>query len=68
MATIDPRLVSIAITELPAIIDWIRNAFMQANPGAPVPTDAEVHAAYVVARDASLAKDEQLLIDHPGTL
>lgn len=59
------QLVNVAIQELPAAIDWIRSAFTKAKPDAPVPTDAEVIAAFNAAVASSIAKDEQWLAAHP---
>jgi len=63
--TIDPRLVSIAIANLPDLISWLRVEFMKKNPTAPTPTDAEVLAAYNEARLSSLEKDARWLEAHP---
>jgi hypothetical protein len=62
---IDPRLVQVAISVLPAAIAWLREQFASANPDAPVPTDAEVSAAYQSALASSLAKDTAWLEAHP---
>lgn len=58
-------LVAIAIQNLPAIIDSLKGWFSQANPGAPLPTDEEVIAAYQEALASSLAKDAAWLAAHP---
>lgn len=58
-------LVGIAIQELPAIIDSLKGLFVQQHPDAPVPTDAEVIAAYQEALASSLAKDAAWLEAHP---
>jgi hypothetical protein len=60
-------LVAIAIQNLPAIIDSLKGFFHQANPGAPLPTDEEVIAAYQQALASSLAKDAAWLAAHPET-
>ena len=58
-------LVAIALQNLPAIIDSLRGLFAHANPGAPLPTDEEVIAAYQQALASSLAKDAAWLDAHP---
>ena len=58
-------LVAIAIQNLPAIIESLKGFFQQANPGAPLPTDEEVIAAYQEALASSLAKDANWLASHP---
>jgi hypothetical protein len=60
-------LVTIAIQELPALIAAIRSLFVTANPTAPVPTDAEVIAAYQQAYALTVATDEAWLAAHPPT-
>lgn len=67
MPSIDPRLVQVAITLVPSVISWIREAFQKKAPDAPVPTDAEVIAAYEQAFQSSLAKDAAWLAAHPET-
>ena len=60
------ELIELAITQTPAIVAGIKALFVKANPGLPVPTDAEVIEA---ARDAflqSLAKDDAWLAAHPN--
>ena len=58
-------LAAIAIQNLPAIIDALKGMFLRANPGAPLPTDEEVIAAYQEALASSLAKDANWLAAHP---
>jgi len=58
-------LIQIAISEAPAVIALLRGLFQQKNPSAPVPTDAEVIAAFEKAFKSSLAKDDQWLAAHP---
>ena len=57
-------LLEIAITNLPAIIDSLKGWFHAANPEAPLPTDAEVIAAYQEALASSLSTDAQWLAAH----
>lgn len=57
-------LVAVAIQNLPAIIDSLREWFHEANPGAPLPTDTEVIEAYQQALASSLAKDAAWLAAH----
>jgi hypothetical protein len=58
-------LVTIAIAELPDAIKFLKGLFVSANPDAPVPTDAEVIAAYLSACASSIATDEAWLAAHP---
>jgi hypothetical protein len=58
-------LLKIAIQEAPAVIAMLRGLFQQKNPSAPVPTDAEVFAAFEKAFNSSLAKDNAWLAAHP---
>jgi hypothetical protein len=58
-------LVQVAIEEAPAVIAWLRDAFAKRDPTAPVPTDAEVIAAYQSAFASSIARDEAWLAAHP---
>lgn len=58
------QLITIAIQETPGIIALIRDAHMRNNPDSPVPTDAEVIAAYETAFRSSLEKDARWLEDH----
>lgn len=61
----NPNLLSVAIAEAPAIIGFLRVAFAKHHPDDPVPTDAEVMAAYEAAFTASIAKDDRWLATHP---
>jgi hypothetical protein len=58
-------LVLLAIKEAPTIIEWLRAKHTVTNPGQPVPTDAEIIAAYQNAFVSSLAQDSAWLAAHP---
>ena len=60
------QLIAIALQETPAIIASLKSLFVAQNPTAPVPTDAEVIAAYNSAFISSLAKDTAWLAAHPA--
>ena len=62
---IDPRLINIAIEELPGAISWLKGLFAAAHPDAPVPTTAEVIAAYHSALVSGLARGQAWLDSHP---
>lgn len=64
--TIDPRLIDLAIQEVPAVIEEIKNLFHKANPTDPTPTSKEVIAAYQSAFVSSLAKDAAWQAAHPA--
>ena len=58
-------LLLLAIKEMPNIIDFVKSAFVKANPGAPMPTSEEVLQMTAQAITSSLAKDENWLKAHP---
>lgn len=58
-------LVDVAVAELPAIIDFLKDAFAKKHPDAPVPTSEEVIAAYQAAFVADIADDEAYRAAHP---
>ena len=62
---IDPRLVDLAIEEVPAAIEWIKSAFAARHPTDPQPTSEEVIAARDHAYKISLAVDDAILAEHP---
>ncbi len=63
----NPQIIALAIEELPQLIGFFKGLFAAKNPGAPIPTDAEVIAAYLSALASSLAKDSDWLATHPAT-
>jgi hypothetical protein len=62
---VDPRIVQVAIAELPGIVAMVRSAFAKQNPDAPVPTGAEVMAAFDAAYTSSIAVDDNWLNANP---
>jgi len=58
-------LILLALQQTPAIIDGLKALFHKTNPTAPVPTDAEIIAAYQSAFVSSLAKDDAWRAAHP---
>jgi hypothetical protein len=60
-------LIALVIQELPSLIPEIKGLFTAQNPGAPEPTDAEVHAALLAAIAATLSKDDDWLNSHKPT-
>lgn len=58
-------LIAVLIQNLPGLVVFAREAFAKANPGAPVPTEAEIKAAYVAALALSLSVDAEWLAAHP---
>lgn len=61
---VDPRLVTVAIEQLPNVIALLKSAFTKTAPDAPQPTSEEVLAAYQAALGSSLAKDADWLSNH----
>ena len=57
-------LVAVLLQQMPSILAFARAAFIEQNPGAPVPTNAEVLAAYQTAITESLAEDADWLAQH----
>jgi hypothetical protein len=62
-----PPLLLLAIKEAPEIIALFRENFQKRHPDEPVPTDAEIAAAFQQAFASSLAVDELWLSVHPAT-
>lgn len=60
-----PALLSLAMKELPRVLDFARETFMKQNPGEPPPTNEQVIAAYRQAFTSSVAKDQAWLRAHP---
>lgn len=58
-------LIALAIQQVPAILDFLKTVHQEQNPGAPVPSDEDVIAAYQAALASSLAKDAAWLAQHP---
>lgn len=58
-------LVTLVIEELPSVVDEVRSLFAARHPTDPLPTDADVKAAFDQAFQSSLAKDEAWLAAHP---
>lgn len=61
----NPQLAAVIAQELPNLINLAREAFIKANPGAPVPTEAELKAQLHAALESSLATDADWLAKHP---
>ncbi len=59
-------LLPVLIQELPGIINLVKDLFAKRNPGAPVPTDEEIFAAFEQAFQSSRAKDDAWLAAHPN--
>lgn len=59
------QLIALAIQEVPGVIALLRGALKKTVPGAPVPTEAEVMAAFNAAFFSSLARDDQWIAAHP---
>jgi hypothetical protein len=60
------QLILLALQQTPAVITLIRELFVKQHPEAPVPSDAEVIAAWTTAFVSSLAKDDAWLASHPA--
>lgn len=63
--SIDPRLVTLAIEELPMVIAFFRVLFHKNHPDDPIVTDEDVQRALSVAVASSVAVDDQWLAAHP---
>ena len=63
----ESALITLAIQQVPSIIDAIKSIFASQNPGAPTPTDAQVIAAFNSAFASSLAVDDAYLAVHPAS-
>ena len=61
----NPNLLAVILDAAPNIISSIRVWFQEAHPNAPVPTDAEVEAAFHQVLTDSLSKDAAWLAAHP---
>jgi hypothetical protein len=58
-------LTNVAMDALPAAISLVRDLFHKSNPDAPLLTDADVIGALQDVGAATLAKDAQILREHP---
>jgi len=58
-------IINAALNSLPAILALIQGSHAEANPGAPVPTDAEVIAALHEAVASVVGKGETWKAAHP---
>jgi len=58
-------LVAVLIQQMPQLIAFAREAFANANPDEPSPTDEAIIAAYQSALASSLARDADWLEQHP---
>jgi hypothetical protein len=58
-------LIGLITQEAPTIVAGVKSLFANQNPSAPVPTDAQVMAAFAAAFTASLAVDQNWLAAHP---
>ena len=57
---------AVILAVLPSVVGMVQALFAQQQPGAPVPTDAEVLALFASACTRSLAVDAAWLANHPG--
>lgn len=60
------QLILLAIQQAPAVIAGLKELLRARQPGAPVPTDAEVIAAFNQAFISSLVVDDAWLTAHPA--
>lgn len=59
------QLLVLAIQQTPVVVGLLQALFKRHNVDEPVPTEAEVIAAFQSALQSSLAKDEAWLAAHP---
>lgn len=59
-------LAALALEMTPSVIKMLQDRFAADNPGQPVPTSAEVIAAWQDAFTKSLAIDDEYLATHPA--
>jgi hypothetical protein len=60
-------LIALIVQELPALLPEIKDLFHKANPNDPIPTDEQVHQAFLAAIAVTLSKDDSWLASHPAT-
>jgi hypothetical protein len=59
-------LITVAIQEVPSVIDALKSLFTKSNPTATTPSDADIINAFNQAFASSLAVDDQWLAVHPA--
>jgi len=60
-------LIALIVQELPSLLPEIKDLFHKANPNDPIPTDDQVHQAFLAAIAATLARDDSWIQSHPAT-